>query len=275
MVREAGPSGAPFRVLTSYRCRRPFVRRRYLQPVFLLRSAAIVCALIVSAGAGHVASAQPNAPTVRADARAADHNCDDFSTQAEAQEYFESHGGPQQDPDGLDADGNGLACESLPCPCAGSSPGGGGGEGRKIKAVVDHVADGDTIAVRLHGKTVEVRLIGIDTPETVRPGVPVECGGVAASKAMKRQLKPGDRVALVRDPSQDRRDAYGRRLAYVEEHGRDVGKRQVGRGHANVYIYDDAFARLSSYNGAEDRARQANRGVWGECGGDFHTPAAP
>ena len=118
--------------------------------------------------------------------RAADHNCDDFNTQGEAQEYFESQGGPQQDPDQLDADGNGLACESLPCPCAGPSPGGGGGEGRKIKAVVDHVADCDTIAVRLHGKTVEVRLIGIDTPETVRPGVPVECGGVAASKAMKR-----------------------------------------------------------------------------------------
>lgn len=238
-----------------------------------LRFAALVCALILLAGVGPVASAQRHDSAAPAGARVADQNCDDFSTQGEAQGYFESQGGPQRDPDQLDADGNGLACESLPCPCDGPSPGGGGGEGRKIKAVVDHVADGDTIAVRLHGNIAEVRLIGIDTPETVRPGVPVECGGVAASKAMKRQLKPGDRVALVRDPSQDRRDAYGRRLGYVEEQGRDVGKRQVARGHANVYIYDDAFARLGSYNAAEERARQANRGVWGQCGGDFHTPA--
>jgi endonuclease YncB( thermonuclease family) len=205
---------------------------------------------------------------------AADRNCDDFQSQAQAQHYFEQRGGPAEDPDGLDADGNGIACESLPCPCAGPSHP-GGQTGPAVKAVVDHVADGDTISVRLHGRDQEVRLIGIDTPESVRPGVPVECGAIAASNAMKHMLSPGDRVRLVADPSQDRRDQYGRLLRYVERGGRDVGERQVAKGNANVYVFDNPFARLSVYNAAEERARDANRGVWGRCDGDFHAPATP
>jgi hypothetical protein len=49
-------------------------------------------------------------------------NCSDFSTQASAQNYYESVGGPGQDPAGLDADHDGIACESLPCPCRSLSP---------------------------------------------------------------------------------------------------------------------------------------------------------
>lgn len=52
----------------------------------------------------------------------ADLDCSDFSSQASAQSYFISRGGPASDPDRLDADGDGIACESLPCPCSGSSP---------------------------------------------------------------------------------------------------------------------------------------------------------
>lgn len=50
-------------------------------------------------------------------ATAAAVNCSDFSTQAAAQDYFLSRGGPASDPEGLDGDSNGIACESLPCPC--------------------------------------------------------------------------------------------------------------------------------------------------------------
>ena len=49
---------------------------------------------------------------------AADANCTDFATQAAAQSYYIAHGGPAQDPDGLDADHDGIACESRPCPCS-------------------------------------------------------------------------------------------------------------------------------------------------------------
>lgn len=51
----------------------------------------------------------------------ADLNCADFSTQAEAQEAFVAAGGPAVDPNGLDGDNNGVACESLPCPCSTST----------------------------------------------------------------------------------------------------------------------------------------------------------
>ena len=43
-----------------------------------------------------------------------DQDCADFSTQNEAQRFFEQEGGPQDDPHGLDADSDGIACESLP-----------------------------------------------------------------------------------------------------------------------------------------------------------------
>jgi hypothetical protein len=62
-------------------------------------------------------------------ARAVDYDCSDFATQAQAQSFFLSHGGPSSDPYGLDADHDGIACESLPCPCSSGSGGGGDGGG--------------------------------------------------------------------------------------------------------------------------------------------------
>jgi endonuclease YncB( thermonuclease family) len=116
-----------------------------------------------------------------------------------------------------------------------------------------------------------VRLIGIDTPE-VYGGV--ECGGRAASKSMKRMLDHGDRVKLVKDFSQDRRDRYGRLLRYVERRGHDVGKRQIARGWANVYVYGGSpFKRVHKYRRAKRRARSHDRGVWGRCGGHFDRAA--
>jgi endonuclease YncB( thermonuclease family) len=130
------------------------------------------------------------------------------------------------------------------------------------RAVVDHVADGDTIEVRIGQRERYVRLIGIDTPE-VYGGI--ECGGPGASRSIKRMLRPGDRVRLVRDPTQDSRDYYGRQLRYVIEDGRDVGRRQLRRGWAEVYVFERAFRRLGSYRRAETDARAAKRGMWGRC----------
>lgn len=132
------------------------------------------------------------------------------------------------------------------------------------RAVVDHVADGDTIQVAIDSREEYVRFIGIDTPE-VYPGV--ECGGPEASASMKRMLKPGDQVALVRDRSQDNRDSYGRLLRYVELKGRDLGRKQVRKGWGSVFVFDEPFQRLSPYERAEDQARDRKRGGWAECGG--------
>jgi hypothetical protein len=59
-------------------------------------------------------------------ASAGDVDCSDFGSQAAAQRFFLSHGGPGSDPHNLDADGDGKACESNPCPCAGGGKPGGG-----------------------------------------------------------------------------------------------------------------------------------------------------
>lgn len=130
--------------------------------------------------------------------------------------------------------------------------------------VVDHVADGDTIAVRIGGRDEDVRFIGIDTPEVY---FGVECGGPQASASMKRMLKPGDRIDLIRDRSQDNRDRYGRLLRYAELKGRDIGQRQLRKGWASVYVFDLAFRRVRSYRRAAHKARAMDRGVWARCGG--------
>ena len=77
---------------------------------------------------------------------------------------------------------------------------------------VTRVVDGDTIEVRLDGRIEKIRLIGIDTPESVKPGTPVECYAKAASAQTDRLLE-GRRVRLEFDA--ERRDRYGRLLAYV------------------------------------------------------------
>lgn len=196
---------------------------------------------------------------------AADRDCGDFSSQKQAQAFFDEN--RPGDPHNLDGDGDGRACEDLPCPCAEPGDGGNGDSVGPQRARVVSVTDGDTIKVRIRRRTRDVRLIGIDTPEVEGRG---ECGGSRATRAMKRLLDRGDRVRLIPDPTQDARDQYGRLLRYVEKSGRDVGKRQVRDGWAMTYVFEAPFKRLSPYRDAERQADSANRGVWGRCGGDFH-----
>lgn len=199
-----------------------------------------------------------------------DRDCSDFSNQAAAQRFYLDAGGPRNDPHRLDADGDGRACDSLPCPCSSATNGGGGGSlparitqyGRVTKVV-----DGDTVDVRLAstGKVRRVRMIGIDTPE-VYGGT--ECGGPAASASLKSLTPAGTRVKLVSDRTQDRVDAYGRLLRYVVKSstGRDVNRAQIYRGWARVYVYDNnPFERVAAYRAARDAARAAPRGIWKVC----------
>jgi micrococcal nuclease len=134
------------------------------------------------------------------------------------------------------------------------------------------VVDGDTLHVMVHGRDETVRLLGIDTPELHKPATPVECGARAAAAAMQR-LATGRRVRLVGDPTQDKRDRYGRLLAYavVRGSGLDLGAAMVRRGWASVYVFDRPFRRVHDYRVAAARARRARRGVDGRCGGDFHS----
>jgi len=207
----------------------------------------------------------------------ADRDCGDFATQRAAQSFFLDHGGPDSDPHRLDADGDGVACETNPCPCStsqGGMPGSGAGPAPqpqpqpaqvKQRGRIVEVVDGDTVDVRLArgGVTARVRLIGIDTPE-VHGGT--ECGGPAASRSARKILPRGARVLLVSDPSQDLEDRYGRLLRYVMKGKVDVNRLQVKRGHARVYVYAGTpFRRVAGYRGSQAAARQAGLGLWGAC----------
>jgi endonuclease YncB( thermonuclease family) len=193
-------------------------------------------------------------------AAARDYDCSDFSTQAQAQKYL-----LKGDPYRLDSNSDGVACESLPCPCSTAKPGGNAPPPPKqvrFSGRVADVVDGDTIDVRRQsGRVVRVRILGIDTPE-VYGGV--ECGGHNASALMKRLAR--GRVRVVTDPKQPKRDRYGRLLAYVSRDGADLGRLMVLRGRAKVYVVGSRFSRYSSYARAQRIARADSRGSWGTCG---------
>lgn len=111
-----------------------------------------------------------------------------------------------------------------------------------------------------------IRVIGIDTPETVHPSVPDECGGAEAGQAAQ-DLLAGQKVPVVTDPSQGERDKYGRMLAYLDIPGTgDFGEIMLRHGHAEEYTYGSAYQRQSTYRAAEDEARSADKGLWGQCG---------
>jgi micrococcal nuclease len=136
------------------------------------------------------------------------------------------------------------------------------------------VIDGDTIRVAYKGEE-SVRVIGIDTPETVHPSVPDECWGAAASSAAEKMLA-GKRVRLVFDPTQGRRDTYDRLLAYIEAPGvGDFGLAMIRRGHAAEYTYDSAYRRQSQYQRAERAAVASEKAMWGQCGGPDVALAEP
>ena len=127
---------------------------------------------------------------------------------------------------------------------------------------VSRVVDGDTIEVRIGGRSEDVRLIGVDTPETVKPDTPVQCFGERASHFTKRRLT-GKQVRLVFGV--ERRDVYGRLLAYVYLHGRFFNPILVHRGLARSLTIppNDRFA--PRFRRLELVAARAGRGLWGAC----------
>lgn len=130
-------------------------------------------------------------------------------------------------------------------------------------ATVVDVVDGDTLRVQVSGATEKVRIIGIDTPETVDPRKPVQCFGKEASDHMK-QLLSGKSIELETNPAEDK-DVYGRLLRYVQFDGEDVGATMVRDGYAYSYR-KYPHPRLEAYNAFEQEARSGNKGLWGKCG---------
>lgn len=133
--------------------------------------------------------------------------------------------------------------------------------------VVTHPVDGDTIEVRIGGATERIRLIGIDTPESVARDRPVECFGPEAKERMAELLPIGTEVRLERDI--EARDRYGRLLAYVFRASDDafINLLLVEEGYAASYPFEPNVTRQGEFDRAQDEARAAERGLWPACGG--------
>jgi micrococcal nuclease len=128
---------------------------------------------------------------------------------------------------------------------------------------VDRVIDGDTIEVSpAVSGTNDVRLLGVDTPETVDPSEPIEPYGPEASAFTKQELE-GKQVRLTFD--EDRTDQYGRALAYVQigGQGETFNGTLLRQGYAQLDIVPPNDRYAARFSQAQDEARQAHRGIWG------------
>lgn len=145
----------------------------------------------------------------------------------------------------------------------GKAKGRGGGSGpRGTPAQVLRVIDGDTIEVEIAGAVEDVRYIGVDTPETVKPGTPVECFGEQAS-AFNRRLVEGEPVRLRFDA--ERRDVYGRLLAYVYVAERFVNAELIEGGYARTLEIAPNDSQAPLFDRLQSEAAGAGRGLWGSC----------
>lgn len=159
--------------------------------------------------------------------------------------------------------------------------GSGSGDARPpavARGTVVRAVDGDTLEVRLDGGgTEDVRLIGVDTPETVKPDTPVQCFGPRAS-AFQHRVAEGRRVRLV--VGVEPRDVYGRLLAYAylqpparvsdnpgrpAQHERFLNAELLRRGLARTLAIPPNIRFAERFEALERGAARAGRGLWGSC----------
>lgn len=133
---------------------------------------------------------------------------------------------------------------------------------QEVLLKVTKVVDGDTIDVEINGEVKRLRLIGINTPETVDPRTKVECFGREASSKAKELLEGGF-VSLESDESQGERDKYGRLLRYVFlPDGTNYNQFMISQGYAYEYTYDLPYKYQFDFKQAEVNARNQNLGLW-------------
>lgn len=128
------------------------------------------------------------------------------------------------------------------------------------------VVDGDTISVDVRGKKEVIRLLGIDTPESVDPRKPVQCFAKEATNKMK-SFVDGKSVILIDDSTQGNRDKYNRLLRYVylpNSVRTFVNGEMVKQGYAFSYKQYPT-KMLNKFNNFEKYAREHNLGLWGSC----------
>jgi micrococcal nuclease len=131
-------------------------------------------------------------------------------------------------------------------------------------ATIVSVVDGDTIVLSVQNQTETVRLLGIETPETVHPTRPIECFGPEASAFTKATLEKGSVVKLVRDV--EPRDRYQRLLVYLFlADGTLFNQSLIDRGLARTLSIEPNTAFASQFASHESSARNRRVGLWLYC----------
>ena len=144
--------------------------------------------------------------------------------------------------------------------------GSAGSPGGTAQARVTRVVDGDTIVVRIDGRRERVRYIGVDTPESVKPGTPVQCFAKAAS-AENERLVAGRTVRLEFD--RELRDRYGRLLAYVVRgDGLSVNEALLRGGFAQTIVFPPNTRNRRHYAAVQRTAQDRGAGLWSACLGN-------
>lgn len=130
--------------------------------------------------------------------------------------------------------------------------------------IVSRVVDGDTLEIVVNGEKQKIRLIGVNTPETVDPRRPVQCFGKEAS-VFAEKLLSGQLVRLETDSSQGDIDKYGRLLRYVYlSDGRLFNQELIASGYGIEYTYSKPYKYQIEFREAEVRARQDKLGLWAD-----------
>ena len=139
---------------------------------------------------------------------------------------------------------------------------GEGNEPTTFTAEVTRVVDGDTVEADIDGREEDVRYIGVDTPESVKPDSPVECYGPEAAD-FNRRLVEGKTVRM--ELGAEQRDQYGRVLAYVRLGDTFVNAELLRRGYATTLTIPPNDQYAGQFDRLEREAAAEGRGLWGEC----------
>lgn len=144
---------------------------------------------------------------------------------------------------------------------------------RMPKCQVLEVSDGDTVLLQMNGRRTTVRLVGVDTPETVHPAKMVERYGPEASRFLANLLL-GEEVYFAPEPAGDRLDKYQRTLGYLYRvpDGLFVNLEIVRQGYGRAYT-EYPFEHAALFRRLESRAREAGKGLWA-AEGTFSAPVA-
>lgn len=131
--------------------------------------------------------------------------------------------------------------------------------------VVVRVVDGDTLKVWIADKIQTLRLIGVDTPETVHPTKDVQEGGPEAS-AFTQAVLDRQTIRLESDPAGAAVDRYGRLLRYVYlADGKNFNAILIREGYATA-TRRFPYALKCEFLALEAQARKARRGIWATAG---------